>query len=98
VDLARLGKGRRGANRPSLQFGVAPTRRGRGRAFIHSLDAAAASAHLALQANRLGWHVHGMACLLIDGPLAVQFPTEKTREGHLREVGRKFAGLVMSSA
>jgi len=43
-------------------------------------------------------HVHGLACLMIDGPLAAQFPTEKTRQAHLREVGRKFADLVMPSA
>jgi len=43
-------------------------------------------------------HVHGMACLMIDGPLAVRFATAKTREAHLREVGRKFAGLVMPEA
>lgn len=43
-------------------------------------------------------HVHGLACLMIDGPLAVQFSTEKTRQAHLREVGRKFADLVMPSA
>jgi AcrR family transcriptional regulator len=42
-------------------------------------------------------HVHGLACLMIDGPLAVRFPTEKTRQAHLREVGRKFADLVMPS-
>jgi hypothetical protein len=39
-----------------------------------------------------------MACLMIDGPLAMQLPTVKARQAHLREVARKFADLVMSSA
>ena len=42
-------------------------------------------------------HVHGTACLMIDGPLARQFPTDKARQEHLREVGEKFADLMMSS-
>jgi hypothetical protein len=37
-----------------------------------------------------------MACLLIDGPLAMQLPTDKARRTHLREVGRKFADLVLT--
>jgi len=41
-------------------------------------------------------YVHGMACLMIDGPLAMQLPTDKARQTHLREVGRKFADLVMT--
>lgn len=49
-------------------------------------------------ANIYWAHVHGLACLMIDGPLAVQFPTDKTRQAHLREVGRKFSDLVMPSA
>ncbi len=43
-------------------------------------------------------HVHGLACLMIDGPLAAQFPTGRTRQAHLREVGRKFADIMMTSA
>ena len=42
-------------------------------------------------------HVHGMACLMIDGPLARQFPTEKARLKYLRDVGEKFADLVLPS-
>jgi len=41
-------------------------------------------------------YVHGMACLMIDGPLAMQLPTDKARQAHLREVGRTFADLMMS--
>jgi len=32
----------------------------------HSFDAGAASGYLALQANRLGWYVHGMVGLDMD--------------------------------
>lgn len=41
-------------------------------------------------------YVHGMACLMIDGPLATQLPTDEARQNHLREVGRTFADLMMS--
>jgi AcrR family transcriptional regulator len=41
-------------------------------------------------------YVHGMACLMIDGPLAMQLATDKSRQTHLREVGRKFADLMLS--
>jgi nitroreductase len=34
--------------------------------YTHSLDAGTASGYLALQANRLGWHVHGMVGLDMD--------------------------------
>ena len=40
-------------------------------------------------------HVHGLACLLLDGPLAVQFETELERKKYLRSVGEKFADLVL---
>jgi AcrR family transcriptional regulator len=40
-------------------------------------------------------HVHGMACLLLDGPLAVQFETEFQRTHYLRSVGEQFANLVL---
>jgi AcrR family transcriptional regulator len=43
-------------------------------------------------------YVHGMACLMIDGPLAMQLPTDKARQTHLRKVTRKFADLMMPSA
>jgi AcrR family transcriptional regulator len=41
-------------------------------------------------------YVHGMACLMIDGPLAMQLSTDKARQTHLRKVGRTFADLMMS--
>ncbi len=41
-------------------------------------------------------YVHGMACLMIDGPLAMQLATKKARQSHLRQTGRKFADLVLS--
>jgi AcrR family transcriptional regulator len=39
-------------------------------------------------------HVHGLACLLVDGPLASHFPSEQLRAQHLREVGQQFADLM----
>jgi AcrR family transcriptional regulator len=39
-------------------------------------------------------HVHGLACLIIDGPLATQFPNEAARDAYLRGIGTKFAELV----
>ena len=39
-------------------------------------------------------HVHGLACLMIDGPLALQLPTERARQAHLHEVGQVFVDLV----
>ncbi len=41
-------------------------------------------------------YVHGMACLMIDGPLALRLPTDKARQTHLRDVGRKFADVMLS--
>ena len=42
-------------------------------------------------------HVHGLACLMIDGPLAQQFQTDKARLEYFREVGEKFADIMMPS-
>lgn len=41
-------------------------------------------------------HVHGLACLLVDGPLAMALTSAKIREAHMREVGEQFADLAMS--
>ena len=49
-------------------------------------------------ATLLWAHVHGLACLLVDGPLAHQFPSEALRSEHLREVGRQFADLLSAPA
>lgn len=40
-------------------------------------------------------HVHGLACLLIDGPLGLRLPTEQLRRAHIREVGRRFIELLL---
>lgn len=45
-------------------------------------------------ATLLWAHAHGLACLLVDGPLAQQFPSTALRSQHLTEVGRQFAELV----
>jgi len=43
-------------------------------------------------------HVHGLACLLLDGPLALQFQTASQREEYLRAVGEQFADMVLEKA
>ncbi|MBW4049577.1 MAG: hypothetical protein HIU89_17175 [Proteobacteria bacterium] len=42
-------------------------------------------------------HVHGTACLLIDGPLALQLPTPAARQQHLRNVGEAFADVMLAT-
>jgi AcrR family transcriptional regulator len=51
-----------------------------------------------IMATILWAHVHGMACLLLDGPLAMQFETEFERTKYLLSVGEKFADLVLPKA
>jgi AcrR family transcriptional regulator len=48
----------------------------------------------AARASILWAHVHGLACLLIDGPLALAFAGTSARECHLDEVARTFADLI----
>ena len=40
-------------------------------------------------------HVHGLACLLVDGPLASQFASDAAVRGHLESVGEQFADLIL---
>lgn len=49
----------------------------------------------ATMATILWAHVHGLACLLLDGPMAVQFVTAIERTKYLQRVGEKFADLVV---
>ena len=42
-------------------------------------------------------HVHGLACLLIDGPLAMAFETPTGRQRHLDEVANAFADLLLAT-
>jgi AcrR family transcriptional regulator len=48
------------------------------------------------QASILWAHVHGLACLLIDGPLAMAFETDRQRQHHLDEVATAFADMLLS--
>lgn len=43
-------------------------------------------------------HVHGLACLLLDGPLGLQFQNAAQRDGYLRTVGEQFADMVLAKA
>jgi len=40
-------------------------------------------------------HVHGLACLLVDGPLGLRLPTAKARLAHVRATSERFASAVM---
>ncbi len=48
------------------------------------------------QASILWAYVHGLACLLIDGPLAMAFETQDQREHHLDEVANAFANMLLT--
>jgi len=68
----------------------------------HELDRLCAivygeQAHYAM-ATILWAHVHGLACLLLDGPLAMQLQTESQRIEYLQCVGEKFADMALSKA
>ena len=39
--------------------------------------------------------VHGLACLVLDGPLGAELPTEEARRAHLMEASAHFAALVV---
>jgi AcrR family transcriptional regulator len=43
-------------------------------------------------------HVHGLACLVLDGPLGVELPTEEARRAHLMEASAHFAVLVVGGS
>lgn len=39
--------------------------------------------------------VHGLACLMVDGPLAIQLGSDAARQAHLHEVAERFADLIL---
>lgn len=54
-----------------------------------------AHATMATMATILWAHVHGLACLLLDGPLGSQFDSNEERTQYLQTLGEKFADLVV---
>lgn len=50
------------------------------------------------QASILWAHVHGLACLLIDGPLAMEFESPPDRQQHVGEVVEAFADHLLRPA
>lgn len=56
---------------------------------VHGSLASAASATV------LWAHVHGLACLLLDGPLGVQLQSDTQRQAHLRDVADAFADRML---
>jgi AcrR family transcriptional regulator len=51
----------------------------------------------AAQATILWAHVHGLAGLMIDGPLAMHLATDRARDALLQDVGERFANLVLDA-
>ncbi|MGV7210954.1 TetR/AcrR family transcriptional regulator [Oxalobacteraceae bacterium A2-2] len=49
-------------------------------------------------ASILWAHVHGLACLLMDGPLAAGLAAAQAREQHLEQVAQHFADLLLGAA
>ena len=42
-------------------------------------------------------HVHGLACLLLDGPLGPRFPSRASRLRFLDEVSQEFAARMLGA-
>ncbi len=57
---------------------------------VHGTFASAATATI------LWAHVHGLACLMLDGPLGVQLQSDRQRQTHLREVAEAFADRMLN--
>lgn len=49
------------------------------------------------QATILWAHVHGLACLLIDGPLSMTLETDHQRQRHLEAVAHRFADMALGA-
>lgn len=43
-------------------------------------------------------HVHGLSCLLLDGPLGARLPEGPARAAHLKDVAETFADRFLASA
>lgn len=54
-----------------------------------------AGAHDEVLASLLWAHVHGLACLLLDGPLGPSLASEVARAAHMRAVAERFAKLLL---
>ncbi len=48
-----------------------------------------------VRATILWAHVHGLSCLMVDGPLQTQFETDSQRQAYLCDVAERFADLVL---
>lgn len=48
-------------------------------------------------ASVLWAHVHGLSCLLLDGPLGVQFQSDRQLQAHLQDVFAAFAEQVLGT-
>lgn len=69
------------------------------RAELDRLNRIAHGPHATPARGSILWaHVHGLACLLIDGPLAMGFGTPAERQRHLDQVADTFADLLLAPA
>ena len=60
---------------------------------VHAIHGPTADAAL----TSIYWaHAHGLACLMIDGPLSLQMTDEAQRDAHLQAVGNQFAKAMLS--
>jgi AcrR family transcriptional regulator len=81
------------------RFGEVLEAGGRARAELDRLNVIVHGAAATVATASVLWaHVHGLACLLIDGPLGVQFQSDRQLQAHLREVSVAFAEQVLGKA
>lgn len=65
---------------------------------LQRLTEIACGADAAREASTVLWaHVHGLSCLLLDGPLGLQLPEDKARRAHLTAVSAAFADQFLAA-
>ena len=70
---------------------------GRARAQLNRLNKIVYDTKAKASSATILWsHVHGISCLLVDGPLLGQFQNARQRQAHLRAVAEQFADLTQS--
>ena len=80
------------------RFGEVLSAGARARAELDRLNRLVHGASAGTATASMMWaHVHGLACLLIDGPLGVQLQSDRQRQAHLREVSQVFADRLLGS-
>lgn len=66
---------------------------------LERLNALALGPSASSETESILWaHVHGLACLLLDGPMGILMPDLDTRAAHLQGVAQSFADAMLSLA